>query len=308
MGGSQWGSRPETPLASFHILRPEAMLSDRNPLKKLVGLDPFPQPPLIQTRYPVVLMHGFGMLAGLRRGGHLHEEAMNLRLHGVVAYAPNVASYNTVAARAAMWEQRLAHILEETGAERLNLIAHSMGGLDARLLIHQHGFHEVVAVLTTISTPHRGTYLAEFLLRQPERLRRWGVDLVNWMGENALEDATADAQQALHELTPAYLDETFNPAVPDHPDVAYWSYGGAAGKGTDAGINPFLKLWNPIIYDREGANDGMVSVRSARWGTFLGTVEADHAQQIGLNTLTTSTFDSNGFYCEIVQKLAAAGF
>ena len=74
--------------------------SRENPLRRLVGLDPLPQPPLIRTRHPVVLMHGFGMLAGLRRLGHLHNEAMDLRSHGVPAYAPNVAPYNTVAVRA----------------------------------------------------------------------------------------------------------------------------------------------------------------------------------------------------------------
>ncbi|MDX1548230.1 MAG: lipase [Rhodothermales bacterium] len=277
-------------------------------LKRLVGMDPFPQPPVIRTRHPVVLMHGFGILAGLRRGGHLHEEAMNLRLHGVLAYAPNVASYNTVAVRAEMWKMRLEHVLSETGADRINLIAHSMGGLDARLLIAEHGFHAHVTVLATISTPHRGTALAVHMLNQPERLRRWGVELANWMGETALEDGTADAQKALVELCPDYMTETFNPAVPDHPDVQYWSYGGAAGKGTAVPVNPFLRFGNGVIFEHEGPNDGMVSVGSARWGTFLGTVEADHAQQIGLNTLTSHTFDANAFYLDIVRRMADAGF
>ena len=102
--------------------------SRENPLRRLVGLDPLPQPPLIRTRYPVVLMHGFGVLAGLRRGGHLHKEAMDLRQHGVLAYAPNVAPYNTVPVRAAMWQDRLASILEETCADPRRAHPHHVAG------------------------------------------------------------------------------------------------------------------------------------------------------------------------------------
>ena len=282
--------------------------SRESPLRRLVGLDPLPQPPLIRVRYPVVLMHGFGMLAGLRRLGHLHDEAMDLRRHGVLAYARNVAPYNTVAVRAAMWQDRLAHILEETRAERLNLIAQSIGGLDARYLISVLGLHETVATLVTVSTPHRGTTVAEVLLDQPERMRQWGVDFLNWMGANALEDADADAHQALTELSPDHLQNTFNPAVPDHPSVRYWSYAAQAGKGTRTPINPFLKLSNSWIYQREGLNDGLVSVESAQWGHFLGTLDADHGHEVGLQGLTTHSFDSKAFYRSVVEMLAQEGY
>ena len=98
-------------------------------IQKLLGVVPFPQPALISTRYPVVLMHGFGMLAALRRNGHLHEHAMHLRKYGITAYAPNVPPYNPVPVRASIWRQRIKYILEETKAEKVNIIAHSMGGL-----------------------------------------------------------------------------------------------------------------------------------------------------------------------------------
>ncbi len=276
-------------------------------LRRLLSLEPFPQPPLIRTRYPVVFLHGFGILAGLRRGGHLHDEAMHLRAHGVWAFAPNVASYNTVAVRSAMWKDRLARILEETGADRLNLVAQSMGGLDARYLIHVHGFHQVVASLVTVSTPHRGTSVADYLLSQPDRLRRWGAELANWMGEQSLDDASADVIQALKELSPAYVCDTFNPAVPDHPDVRYWSYAAAAGKGTDLPVYPFFRLSNAVLYEREGPNDGLVSVQSAQWGTFLGTLDADHAQEVGIYGLGGGTFDANAFYRSIAEMLSREG-
>ena len=276
-------------------------------IHRLAGMEPFPQPPVIPVRYPVVMMHGFGMMASFRRGGHLHDEAMNLRARGVRAYAPNVAPYCTVAVRAPMWKERIEHVLEETGADKVNLVAHSMGGLDARYLIACEGMHEVVACLTTISTPHHGSSIADFVLEQPERLRAWAADLVNWVATSAMTGSTSDVLQALAELTPAHLQETFNPAVPNHPSVEYWSYAGAAGKDTDAPINPFLRLYNYVLATREGINDGFVSVESARWGQFVRALDADHAQQVGLQ-LPGAGFDSNAFYCDVALRLAEAGF
>lgn len=277
-------------------------------LQRITGLQAFPQPSLIPLQHPVVLMHGFGVGGSFRRGGHLHEEAMYLRSRGVLAFAPNVAPYNTVEVRTQMWEQRLARVLDETGADTLTLIAHSMGGLDARHLITNMGFHEVVGGLVTISTPHRGSSVARLVLDQPDAVRTWLVDMADWLGTHILEDGTANALQTLTELTPEHVQQTFNPAVPDHPDVSYWSFGGETGKGTDDPINPVFRFLNAYLYDREGPNDGIVSVRSSRWGTFLGTVPADHGRQVGLNGTLSTPFDSNEFYSGIATMLADEGF
>ncbi len=277
-------------------------------IKRLTGLDPFPLPPIVRTAYPVVFMHGFGLLAGMRRGGHLYPAAAHLRMHGVVAYAPNVAPYNTVSFRAEMWMDRLRHVLTETGSSRVNIIAHSMGGLDARYLISARHMHSEIASLTTISSPHRGTHIAEFILNQPERVREALADLADWLGTRAVVDGEADFRTAIAELTPRHMFEHFNPQVPNHPDVRYRSYGGVAGKGTTIAINPFLRLGNTILYNSEGPNDGIVSLESAKWGVFSGTVRADHASQVGLNFGTGTRFDSNEFYLQIVRDLAADGY
>ena len=277
-------------------------------VRRIVNLDPFPQPPIIRLRYPIVLMHGFGLVASLRRGGHLHDEAMHLRLQGVWAFAPNVASYNTVKARSTMWEERIEHVLAETGASRLNLIAHSMGGLDARYLISHRRLHRVVASLTTISTPHHGTPVAHLVLDQPNRLRQLMSEFANFVSSTALVDATSDLEQALRELTPEHVTEHFNEHVENHPAVRYWSYAGVAGRGTDTPINPFLRLFNAWLYSRIGLNDGMVPAKSARWGTFLGTIEADHALQVGISGIGTPLFDAHAFYANVARFLADEGF
>jgi triacylglycerol lipase len=275
--------------------------------QRLTGLEPCPQPTIIPTRHPVVLMHGFGIGASFRRGGHLHDEAMHLRSRGVRAVAPNVSPYDTVRARCETWEKRLIRVLDETGADRLTLIAHSMGGLDARYLITKRGWHDTVDALVTVATPHRGSSVASFILEQPERVRKWLANMADWLGTHILEDGSANVRQALRELTPEHVENTFNEEVPNHPDVQYWSYGCQAGTGTDTPVDPIFRYLNNYLYEKEGVNDGIVSVQSARWGDYLGTVNADHARQVGIRSSLAAHFDSNEFYASIAQKLANEG-
>ncbi len=274
----------------------------RTGIESWIHLDPYPQPPLQPTRYPVMLMHGFGMIAAIRWPGHLHDVALDLRSRGVAAYAPNVAPYNTVAERAKMWQERLHHILKETGAEKVNLVAHSMGGLDARYLVQNLEMHRNVASVTTVATPHRGTSIARFIMDQPAQVQRWAAELINRIGEAAMHDTHPDVSEAVAQLTPEYVKKTFNPSCPDHPDVLYRSYAGQAGKGTDVPINPFLRPFNSIIFEREGVNDGYIAVESARWGTFCGTINADHTLQIGIK-LSQSSFNHLVFFREVITQL-----
>ena len=274
-------------------------------LTRLVGLEAFPQPNFIGIEHPVVLMHGLGMMAVIRRAGHLHDVAMQYRTHGIRAFAPNVPPYNPVSVRANIWKSRIDQILEETRSEHIHLIAHSMGGLDARYLISKEGYHRHVKTLTTIATPHHGSSIANFVLEQPERLRAILVDFANWMGDNAMEEVHADFFNTIAELTPEYICTTFNEEVPDHDSVLYWSYAARSGKGTSTRMSPFLMPLNLILHNREGENDGFVSVESARWGNLLGVLEADHAQQLGLQLPIQSTFDSQQFYTQLAHRIAA---
>jgi len=276
-------------------------------IKRFAGLEPFPQPSVIQIDNPVILMHGFGLLAFLAKGGHLHEEAMHLRLRGVRAFAPNISPYHVIPQRAAMWKQRIERVLEETGADEVNLIAHSMGGLDARYLISKLGMEAHVASLTTISTPHRGSSLTHMALKQPEKLRDLVRNAANWLGENVMESDT-DFAAAIESLTPEALTESFNDEVPDVESVMYQSYAGSAGKGKLNSINPIFRPFNSWMYSREGVNDGIVSVASARWGEFKGEIEADHLQQIGIEVLAGSSFSSKEFIEQLVMELGEAGF
>ncbi len=276
-------------------------------IRRITSLPEFPLPEVWPTQYPVVLMHGFGMLAGIRRGGHLSTAAAFLRQHGVRAFSPNVVPYNTVEARSIMWKNRIERVMDLCKTDRVNLVAHSMGGLDARYLISEMGMHNSVNCLVTVSTPHRGSYLADYIQSQPERITSILTELANWLGSNALVDGESDFETAVKQLSPDYVCNQFNPAVPDNDSVMYWSIAGHAGKGENTPVNPVLRVFNSVLYDAEGPNDGMVSVKSAKWGNFLGPVEADHMQQVGLSFMA-GKFSANDLFGRIAQLMVDKGF
>lgn len=268
-------------------------------LKPLAHL---PQPMPLPTKYPVILMHGLGALAGLKREGMMHDLALMMRQHGIVAFAPNVVPYHAIAERAKMWKHVIQQILQQTKAEKVNVICHSMGGLDARYLVAALGGHEWIASIITISTPHHGTYLAQHTLEQPKMIRQGLFDWMDYLGNRKFPMQKSAAQLAIQELTPTFVQETFNLQCPNHPDVLYWSCAGKSGIGTDTSMHPIFAFQNRILHRAEGVNDGIVSVNSARWGQFIGEFSANHAQQIGIFT-AANDFNVAKFYLSLIELL-----
>lgn len=104
----------------------------------------------------LVFVHGLGanragflpMQAALRLAGHRRQLAVSYRSRG------------SVEALALRLKRELdAHVR----GGRMDLIAHSMGGLVARFYLQQLGGERRVDRLITLGTPHRGTHAANFL-------------------------------------------------------------------------------------------------------------------------------------------------
>jgi len=110
---------------------------------------------------------------------------------------------------------------------------------------------------------------------------------------------------AYSNLTTDYCINHFNRNTPNHPSVAYYSFGAA----TD------LPIWSPlyfphqIIKSKEGPNDGLVSVKSAQWGRYIKTAECDHWDLTDRWRIKIgSNFDPVEFYLNIVTFLASEGY
>lgn len=250
-------------------------------LKKL-ELTEFPQPDLIELTYPVLLCHGYGGFAMLIAPSPLHHSCMRLRGYGIHAFAPNIVPYATIEVRAKQWVDVIQKLKKMYGYEKMNVVAHSMGGLDMRYAISKLGIADSVVSLTTVAAPHRGTSLAELVLTAPDTVKEKLGDLANWFGESIYPTQKSNAVAAVEQLTREYVTKEFNPNVPDADSVFYFSYSAAVGKGTNEPLNTIYRIQNQLIYQQEGANDSFVGVDSAKWGKHLKTLTISHLEQIDI--------------------------
>jgi pimeloyl-ACP methyl ester carboxylesterase len=73
-----------------------------------------------------------------------------------------------------------------TGAKRVTLVCHSMGGLAARAYLREHGVDAVQRVVT-ICTPHYGTFFARFGFGAAARQMRVSSDYLQLLAEHRLD-------------------------------------------------------------------------------------------------------------------------
>ncbi len=248
-------------------------------LKKL-ELTEFPQPDIIELNYPVLMCHGYGGFTMLLTPAPLHNSCMRLRGYGIHAFAPNIVPYATIEIRAEQWAEVIQKLISQYGYEKMNVVAHSMGGLDIRYAISNLSMADSIASLTTVASPHHGTSLAELVLNTPETLKEKLGELIDWFGESIYPGQKSDAVAAVEQLTRDYITTEFNPNTPDAKQVLYFSYSAAVGKGTKEPLNPIYRLQNQLIYQNEGVNDSFVTVKSAKWGKHINTLPISHLEQI----------------------------
>lgn len=283
------------------LIEPERVL-------KKMELKEFPQPDLIRLKYPVLLCHGYGAMISVVKPSPMHEVAMLLRNYGIPAFAPNIVPYASIETRAEEWSRKIDKLCDQYGFEKFNVIAHSMAGLDIRHALLQEENHNRVASLTTLATPHKGTSLAEMILKTPDKLQEVLGDAFNWFGNSVYPKSRSDAVGALRQLTRSWLAEQFNPNHPDLDDVAYFSYSAAVGKGTDHPLAAIYRYQNNHIFEEEGVNDAFVSRESAMHGEHLATVPLSHLEQLGMSISKDRKTLFERFWREAAQTLKERGF
>lgn len=265
---------------------------------------------ICHTKYPILLVHGvfFRDSKLLNYWGRIPAE---LQKNGAVIYYGNHESASSVEDSGKALANRIKEIVNTTGCEKVNIIAHSKGGLDCRYAISQLGIAPYVASLTTINTPHRGCLFVEYLLNVlPADVQKSVADTYN-SSAVVLGDKQPDFLSAVNCLTESFCKE-FNQNNPDMPQVYYQSIGSKLNKAVN-GKFP-LNFSYPLVKHFSGTNDGLVAEPSFRWGnnykylTVNGKRGISHADVIDLNRENINNFDVREFYVQLVADLKNKGF
>ena len=263
---------------------------------------------MCRTRYPLLLVHGVGF-RDLRYFNYWGRIPRELARYGAAVYYGNQEAFATVAYNAGDIRKKIEGIVEETGCGKVNIIAHSKGGLDSRYAISNLGAAPMVASLTTINTPHRGCRFVDYACRLPEGLYRFIAGCFDrWFGR--FGDSHPDFYTATHQFS-TDLSRRFNETVPDMPGVFYQSY---TSLMKDCLSDPLLWLPYLLIRAVDGASDGLVTPESAMWGEFRGIVTnrkhrgISHGDMIDLKREDYRGFDVVEFYVKLVEELKHKGF
>ena len=263
-----------------------------------------------KTKYPILLVHGvfFRDFRYLNYWGRIPKE---LKRNGAAVYYGQQQSAASVEDSGRELAARIRAILDETGCEKVNIIAHSKGGLDSRAAIAHAGCAPYVATLTTINTPHRGCIYAEYLLNKVPEADRQKVAAAYNATLKRLGDENPDFLAAVTDLTESACLAR-NETTPDMPGVLYESVMSYCRKARH-GKFP-LNATYPVVKHFDGKNDGLVSVDSAKWGTRFTLLEPvgkrgiSHGDVADLNRENIPGFDVREFYVNLAADLKKRGY
>jgi triacylglycerol lipase len=286
------------------------------------------------AQLPIVLAHGYLGFGTLGPLNYFNNVASVLKQSGAQeVYATDVDPKGSLDDRSSQLAAQIRHFVP-TG--KVHLIAHSMGGLDARYLIGKPHGEDLIASLTALGSPFQGTFAADVAADRSKllqvgapkllaALQQLQVGAVTHLPEtlpqqirftvgafrSALSGLTTSdysnagtyfkglfslSDAAVKELTTEQCLQRFPADEHDLKGVPSSSY---AGLVDSSAASPFLSASAVVLSAMGQPNDGIVPVRSATLKDHRGTLNnVDHLGLVGWGPT-----DVSGCYKEIYQRL-----
>lgn len=263
---------------------------------------------ICQTKYPILMVHGF-FFRDFKLINYWGRIPRELEKNGATLYYGEHQSAAPVAVSAEEITERVEYILRKTGAEKVNIIAHSKGGLDCRYALHHLGLDKYVASVTTVNTPHRGCIYADKLLEKvsPKVQNRVSTAYNNIF--KRLGDPSPDFLAAARDLTASSCRQFENLSP---PEGVFCQSIGSVMDSPWQGSFP-TNLTHRYVTKFDGPNDGLVAETSFSWGEKYTLVTTkshrgiSHTDVMDLNRENLPDFDVREFYVQLVADLKNRG-
>lgn len=234
------------------------------------------------SRYPIILAHGVAIkdLGLFKSFGKIEK---TLKKEGYRVYTAKMDAFGTTATNAEQLKKFILNVLEKEGTDKVNIIAHSKGGLDSRYMLENLDMGGRVASLTTLCTPHGGSACATSLINLPKGVVRFLEISLN-LFYKLLGDERPNALAAGKELA---LRERAADEVEKFPKTVYCrSY--------------------------SATKDELVSKESAAFANYMGHCLEEPMRHIHVIDHTVFSAKKRkkiyGFYSSLCQELTAMGF
>lgn len=264
---------------------------------------------ICKTKYPILLVHGV-FFRDFKYFGYWGRIPGQLRRNGATVYFGNQPSADAIADCARILTDRIKQITTETGCEKVNIIAHSKGGLDCRYAMAFCGAAPYIASLTTISTPHRGSTFADYMLTKVSPKNQHRICSAYNKTLNKLGESEADLMTAVRELTTEHCLE-LDQRMSQPEGVFCQSFGSKMNKPLK-GHFP-MNFTGVVMESLSQNNDGLVGEDSFRWGERYTLLTSDspvgisHSDITDINRTNLPDFDVREFYVQLVAELKDKG-
>ena len=256
-------------------------------------------------RYPIILVHGIVMknLKTVKAFGHIEKM---LKDAGYDVFVADTDGIGIIETNAEQLKEYIFRVCESRGTDKVNIIAHSKGGLDSKYMITNLGMENRVASLTTLCTPHKGSIIASKIWNLPTWIKRF---LAFWLNlfYRILGDKKPDAMHACEQLR--WIEED----VQTHnfsEKVYCQSFSTTMSRGTDSFLMAIPHRIIRRFDNRE--NDGLVCRESSKFGNYRGdcihNTPVSHAQIIDFFARKDQKAKIYDFYINLCKELSCMGF
>ena len=265
---------------------------------------------ICKTKYPILLVHGifFRDFEKVNYWGRIPEELVK---NGATVYYGNHSSSLAVKDSALELANRIKEIVKETNCEKVNIIAHSKGGLDTRYAISNLGMDKYVATLTMINTPNHGCLFADYLITKAPKLLKKQVSTSYNFTLKKLGDKDPDFIAGVTDLTHQET-EKLNEEIKQSKNVYYQAFGSVLKHPISGGF-PF-NITNAYVKQFDGKNDGLVGIESFPLDDNFTLIETpyrrgiSHGDVVDINRENIKGFDVREFYVQLVKDLKDKGY
>lgn len=258
------------------------------------------------SKYPIILAHGI-VVKDFKYFKAFGKIEKALKDAGYEVYTSCTDGFGTVEGNAQQLKEQIQDILAKHNVDKVNIIAHSKGGLDSRYMIEKLDMENSVASLTTICSPHRGSRLATKLYALPKWLLKFVAFWIN-LWYKICGDKHPNSLEVLRQLK-EIPNEEYEDAV-KCKNVYSQSYSAIMKKSSDDFVMGVpLRIIQKI--EKDDQSDGLVSVESSKWAEYKGNCidqPVSHSQLIDFMVGKQTREKIHGFYLSICKDLTERGF
>lgn len=289
--------------------------------------DPFVPEVACQTRYPILLVHGvggrdsdFGVNYFNRIPDYLSETCK------IEVFQGGQDAFSSSDVNGEQLQEAILKITDELGFKKVNIVAHSKGALDIRKMFFQtkgqtingRSMNDRVASFTSLSAPHRGSALADYLLSKvgdnTEDLIATFLDIY---GKSQGDSDDIDSSAALKELSSegmAAFNEKLGDLETGIPGVYCQSWTSDIGAlNQNLALLATSKIMNSLGFE---VNDGAVQESSTIYGKYRGVVGQDINGGVSHSAMVDrpggfdidTGFDARVFYSDMLTELSTLGY